>query len=72
MYNYWGGENILSPPPLFILGGRRPSSPPRFLRLWMLHQELTNYSVPLIKLSENIPSGQSDLYLFHCFVPDIT
>ena len=41
MYNYWGGENILSPPPLFILGGRRPSSPPalppllapRFLRL---------------------------------------
>ena len=24
MYNYWGGENILSPPPLFILGGAPP------------------------------------------------
>ena len=39
MYNYWGGENILSPPPpLFILGGggaappRPPLSTPLSLR----------------------------------------
>ena len=33
MYNYWGDENILSPPPHFSYwggGGRRPSSPPAF------------------------------------------
>ena len=29
-----GGRKHTFAPPLFILGGRRPSSPPRFLRLW--------------------------------------
>ena len=34
MYNYWGGENILSPPHFsYWGGGAAPPRPPRFLRL---------------------------------------
>ena len=28
MYNYWGGENILSPPTFHIGGGATPPRPP--------------------------------------------
>ena len=44
-----GGENILSPP-LFILGGRRPSSPPRFLRLCLFSGTVPLLYNPVITL----------------------
>ena len=30
MYNYWGGENILSPPHFSYWGGAAPPRPPAF------------------------------------------